>query len=529
MAYCGCCTRRVFIILFSVSGLILLITGLLLTASHVIIKSRVKEDVQLKPGSSVFNEWKNTSIPFFKKFYIFNLTNPEEVMAGSATPSVEQIGPYSYREIRSNKVLEWTDDDSIVKFMPNRTYIFDPETSCVGCDDRNDTFVNVNIPLLTLALWLRNTNYTMEQPPLCSYGIQAALNKYNLKLFRRKVVYDILWGYQDEFLEFLLNISSLSKCPAKEGITTFIQLQYNNTFYGVSAVNTGRTDISKLEQFTMWRNESHLSWWSDKYANMLNGTDGTQFAPDVDKENKFYVFSPEICRSVYFKYEQEVTLKDIKLYRVTVPDNVFKSGDVYPPNKGFCVTPGCLPSGLLNISLCQPMNPPVVASPPHFYQSDKSLLEKVHGLKPEKSKHETFLEIEPITGVVMRGAQRVQINIALESVDVLTQTKGSFEKVFLPFMFASETAEITDEKASDFRKKVYTAITLANVFQYGLIILGAFFIVMVLLLPCFNTDDKKGEEDGTEDEEGEKHPLLDSTKKTSFSHNTHTTQQGEST
>lgn len=52
------------------------------------------------------------------------------------------------REIRSNKVLEWTDDDSIVKFMPNRTYIFDPETSCVGCDDRNDTFVNVNIPLL---------------------------------------------------------------------------------------------------------------------------------------------------------------------------------------------------------------------------------------------------------------------------------------------------------------------------------------------------------------------------------------------
>lgn len=32
--------------------------------------------------------------------------------------------------------------------MPNRTYVFDPETSCAGCDDRNDTFVTVNIPLL---------------------------------------------------------------------------------------------------------------------------------------------------------------------------------------------------------------------------------------------------------------------------------------------------------------------------------------------------------------------------------------------
>ena len=29
---------------------------------------------------------------------------------------------------------------------------------------------------------------------------------------------------------------------------------------------------------------------------ILFHADGTQFAPDVDKENKFYVFSPEICR-----------------------------------------------------------------------------------------------------------------------------------------------------------------------------------------------------------------------------------------
>ena len=52
------------------------------------------------------------------------------------------------REIRSNEVLNWTSDKSIVTFMPNRTYIFDPDTSCTGCDDKNDSFVTVNIPLL---------------------------------------------------------------------------------------------------------------------------------------------------------------------------------------------------------------------------------------------------------------------------------------------------------------------------------------------------------------------------------------------
>jgi len=36
-------------------------------------------------------------------------------------------------------------------------------------------------------------------------------------------------------------------------------------------------------------------------------------------------------------------------------------------------------------------------SPPHFYQSDKSLLKTVHGLHPMKSAHETLLDVEPVS------------------------------------------------------------------------------------------------------------------------------------
>ena len=49
-------------------------------------------------------------------------------------------------------MLNWSSDQSIVTFMPNRKFIFDPETSCDGCDDKNDTFVTVNIPLLVSQL-----------------------------------------------------------------------------------------------------------------------------------------------------------------------------------------------------------------------------------------------------------------------------------------------------------------------------------------------------------------------------------------
>ena len=45
---------------------------------------------------------------------------------------------------------------------------------------------------------------------------------------------------------------------------------------------------------------------------------------------------------------------------------------------------------------CVFVDPPVALSPPHFYQGNKSLVEAVHGLNPQKSLHETFADIEPV-------------------------------------------------------------------------------------------------------------------------------------
>lgn len=52
--------------------------------------------MELKPGSFVYEEWKNFSTPIYMKYYVFNVTNHDEVMDG-AIPNVTQIGPYSYR------------------------------------------------------------------------------------------------------------------------------------------------------------------------------------------------------------------------------------------------------------------------------------------------------------------------------------------------------------------------------------------------------------------------------------------------
>ena len=53
--------------------------------------------MQLKAGSLVYKEWIKSSVPIYMKYFVFNVTNPNEVMEGLEIPNVTQIGPYSYR------------------------------------------------------------------------------------------------------------------------------------------------------------------------------------------------------------------------------------------------------------------------------------------------------------------------------------------------------------------------------------------------------------------------------------------------
>eukprot|EP00058_Branchiostoma_floridae_P005516 XP_002591004.1 hypothetical protein BRAFLDRAFT_69445 [Branchiostoma floridae] len=55
-------------------------------------------------------------------------------------------------------------------------------------------------------------------------------------------------------------------------------------------------------------------------------------------------------------------------------------------------------------------------------QGDPSLLDTVWGLQPDKHKHQTFLDVEPTTGLAMNVARRVQINMDVRPVPHIRMT-----------------------------------------------------------------------------------------------------------
>ena len=48
-------------------------------------------------------------------------------------------------------------------------------------------------------------------------------------------------------------------------------------------------------------------------------------------------------------------------------------------------------------------------SAPHYYNAYGPLVDQIEGIEPNKEKHDTFIDIEPRTGVAMSAHKRIQV------------------------------------------------------------------------------------------------------------------------
>jgi len=64
-------------------------------------------------------------------------------------------------------------------------------------------------------------------------------------------VHEILWGYNDKFLDFLKH--PLLRCPGKAGLSSFVQLQVCNKLHDY--------DVASSEFFTVVRNCFFNVWF----------------------------------------------------------------------------------------------------------------------------------------------------------------------------------------------------------------------------------------------------------------------------
>ncbi|XP_042276486.1 lysosome membrane protein 2a isoform X1 [Thunnus thynnus] len=454
----------------------LLIVGIALVVAQVfqtMIHSRLKKEITLTEKSQVFESWKNPPPPVYMEYYFFNVTNPEEFLAGGKA-SVKQIGPYTYREYRPRENVTFLENGTKIYALNPKTFVFVPEKS--AGDPTVDIIRTVNIPLVAVMNELSTYSFFLRT------GVSIYLKSQGIELFFTRTVHEVLWGFEDPLLTKINSI--------KPEVDKHFGLMWkkNGTHEGEFVFHTGEENYLDYGKIDTWNGLREMSWWSSNQSNMINGTDGAVFHPLINRNELLYIFAADLCRSIHLAYVEDVDVKGIQAYRFAPPSDVLMSPKDNPSNAGFCVPAGdCLGTGVLKVSVCRE-GAPIVVSFPHFYQADPKYIEAIDGLHPNKEEHETYLDLQPTTGVPIRACKRAQLNIILKRVQGFPNTKFINETIF-PIMFVNETATIDDDSAAQMRT-LLLIVTLVSNFPLLIVGLGVILLLVLVVLFCRNRQKK---------------------------------------
>ncbi|KAM5194692.1 lysosome membrane protein 2 [Mantella aurantiaca] len=471
-------------------SLCLLIASIVLLVSHTfmeMVETEVKKVTVLKNGTEAYSAWTDPPPPIYMKFYFFNVTNPLEILDGEK-PVVDEIGPYVYREYRPKEDIEFHFNGTEVSAVNPKTYVF--EAGLSKGNPRTDLVRTVNIPIVTLLDMIMNNKYADLLRPI----VEAAMKFYGEGIFTTRSVHEMLWGYNDPILTLAHKVNS--------SINEMFGLFYNmnTTNDGRYVFLSGSKEYMDFTRIVEWNNQRKLSWWTSESCNMINGTDGTTFHPLIDKDDILYMFSSDLCRSLYAIYDSTKSVKKVSAFRFVPPAKIFANITINPGNAGFCVPAGnCLPSGLLNVSECK-QGAPIILSSPHFYQADEQIIKSIEGISPNRDDHQTFLDVNPLTGIIVRAAKRMQVNVHVRRMPLFSATKN-IRTLYFPVMHLSETVLIDDASSEKLRTVLWKARVVANV---PFIIMGLGILIGVLFVILVSRPHRTREE-GTEDERG---PLI---------------------
>ncbi|XP_007947226.1 lysosome membrane protein 2 [Orycteropus afer afer] len=459
-------------------SLLLLVTSVTLLVARVFQKAvdqTIEKNIVLRNGTETFDSWEKPPLPVYTRFYFFNVTNPEEILQGE-TPQVTEVGPYTYRELRDKANIQFGDNGTTISAVSNKAYVFEQDLS-VG-DPKIDLIRTLNIPVVTAMEWAHN-HFLKEI-------IEAMMKAYQQKLFVVHTVHDLLWGYKDELLS-LISVFRPDISP------------YFGLFYGKNGTNdgdyvflTGEDNYLNFTKIVEWNGKKSLDWWRTEKCNMINGTDGDSFHPLITKDETLYVFPSDFCRSVYITFSGFESVKGLPAFRYKVPAEILANTS---ENAGFCIPEGnCLGSGVLNVSICK-NGAPIIMSFPHFYQADEKFLSAIVGMHPNEEYHETFVDINPLTGIILRAAKRFQINVYVRKLDDFGET-GNIRTLVFPVMYLNESVLIDNETANRLKSVINTTLIITNI-PYIIMALGVFFGLIFTRLAC------KGQgsmDEGTADE-----------------------------
>ena len=300
-----------------------------------------------------------------------------------------------------------------------------------------------NTQLNYILKWI-NVSTTTWEPNAIEYTI----NGWNAGVVTTRTVEEWLYTANDTAISNYM--AYYGKDPNRSKVNIFDDCQ--NTLEAEEAeipsckIKTGRNDVSEIGQYVEYEGQDTIYLWKDPED--VEGTNGMQFAPGVTKETKLKTFQPDLMRVAELEYDDDAEIYDIDLLRFKMADDTFAVNPNYYMNT----------LGLINLKpIDKYQGIDIRVSKPHFLGADPKVQYGIIGAKPDGDVHDTYIDVEPNTGIVMNAKKCIQINIELKQTEYFLT---NISNVVTPIVWMEQSGEIPEELAEDFKDMLYSALEL---------------------------------------------------------------------
>eukprot|EP00824_Muranothrix_gubernata_P025623 TRINITY_DN838_c0_g1_i1.p1 TRINITY_DN838_c0_g1~~TRINITY_DN838_c0_g1_i1.p1 ORF type:complete len:989 (+),score=213.84 TRINITY_DN838_c0_g1_i1:385-2967(+) len=280
-------------------------------------------------------------------------------------------------------------------------------------------------------------------------------------MFTTRNVTQWLWTYTDPLLTLIAGSS------ADFHLLTNLTSDEEARKRPADTLNTGAKHLHDIGTYIKWRGDTEVSYW--KRPVKVEGSAGGMLGPDPSRSHKYLVWVPDIYRGIHVTYLGTMRHRDMPVYRYVVDPWDLESDSVNPDNSIYFMEL----RGMLNATSIY--KAPLFYSKPHFLDSDPVVFEDVIGVTPaSREHHDTFIDVDPITGVTFNSAKRIQLSAHISKTGLFYPKVG---KAFVPLMWSSEEGEIGAKSASKYQENVREpidskrTITLAFGFSGGFLVL----------------------------------------------------------
>ncbi|CAB3233775.1 unnamed protein product [Arctia plantaginis] len=380
------------------------------------------EKLNMRPGLPPYEWWIDPPDEVKLRAYVFNITNHERFLQGlDEKLNVQEIGPVVYLEklLHSNVTFN---DNSTMTYTAKRFPIYLPDENQI---DLNATITVPNVAVLGMMSYLYNYPYIVRAL------FRGLVNLHRAKPFVNRTIYEYLWNFKDPVLEASSNLAPGLVPVNNAGMLDRIYADFKDEMTVKIGPQWGHEEFFQINRF---RGVPQLPGFDPDTCpdRIFGSTEGVMYAQRLTKQAVLQYWRKTVCKLMPLYFDSELTIDNVPLYRYNLSESAFDR----ITNRTDCYdSEPSLPAGISDASKCY-FNFPMVVSFPHFYTGGLPKDYYVTGLKPDRLKHNSWVDLEPYTGTPFRAVARLQSNLRVQDLSSYNSNFAKLSNQVVPLFWA---------------------------------------------------------------------------------------------